>query len=165
MVARLRALQPQGPYYLGGWCRWGAVAHAAAGLLRSRGERVGLLVLLDTVNHASTRQTFLRLKESARERVRLRTRVANADPTFGEHVEAAARRYRPAPYDGDMLLLRASDTDRDWDGASGWADAVRGRLAVADLTGTHRGVLAPPEVDVLAERLKTALAEAQARCG
>lgn len=165
LVARLRAFQPRGPYYLGGWCRWGAVTHAAACQLRSQGETVGLLVMLDTINHASARQTFLRLKESARDRMRPRARVAERDQPFGERVEAAARRYRPAPYDGDVLLLRAADTDRDWDGASGWADSARGRFVVADLAGTHRSVLAAPQVDALADRLKAALAEAQARCG
>lgn len=164
LVARLRAFQPRGPYYLGGWCRWGAVAHAAACQLRSQGETVGLLVMLDTLNHASARQTFVRLKETARGRVRSRGREASESPGFGERVERASRRYRPPPYGGDVLLLRARDTDRDWDGASGWADAVRGRLEVADLPGDHRGVLAPAEVDALADRLRTALATAQARC-
>ncbi len=46
-VARIRRLQPQGPYYFGGYCAGGIIAFEMAAQLRRMGERVGLLVMID----------------------------------------------------------------------------------------------------------------------
>ncbi|AKF09447.1 non-ribosomal peptide synthetase [Sandaracinus amylolyticus] len=48
-LARIRALQPHGPYLLGGVSFGGVVAYEVAQRLRALGERVELLVLLDTI--------------------------------------------------------------------------------------------------------------------
>lgn len=47
-IERLKAAAPQGPYWLVGECVGGILAHAIAGELDARGERVALLALLDT---------------------------------------------------------------------------------------------------------------------
>ncbi|MFC4126341.1 amino acid adenylation domain-containing protein [Nocardia rhizosphaerae] len=47
-VARIRAIQPHGPYRLLGWCVGGVVAHAMAAQLQELGERVELLAMLDS---------------------------------------------------------------------------------------------------------------------
>ncbi len=47
-VATIRDYQPNGPYYLLGWSFGGMLAHAMACQLQQEGERVALLVLLDT---------------------------------------------------------------------------------------------------------------------
>jgi thioesterase domain-containing protein len=44
----MRAVQPSGPYYLGGYCFGGTVAFEIAQQLHAAGERVDLLLLLDT---------------------------------------------------------------------------------------------------------------------
>jgi amino acid adenylation domain-containing protein/FkbH-like protein len=44
----VRAHQPEGPYYLGGYCFGGNVAYEMARQLQADGGRVGLLALLDT---------------------------------------------------------------------------------------------------------------------
>ncbi len=46
-LADLRALQPAGPYRLGGWSMGGLLAYELAKLLEQQGETVELLVLLD----------------------------------------------------------------------------------------------------------------------
>ncbi|UJR87104.1 amino acid adenylation domain-containing protein [Sandaracinus amylolyticus] len=48
-LARMRALQPRGPYLLGGVSFGGVVAYEVAQRLRAEGERVELLVLFDTI--------------------------------------------------------------------------------------------------------------------
>ncbi|WP_254623733.1 non-ribosomal peptide synthase/polyketide synthase [Myxococcus sp. CA033] len=53
-LAQLRTVQPRGPYLLGGWSFGGVVAHEMARLLEATGEKVDLLVLLDS--RAPTRQ-------------------------------------------------------------------------------------------------------------
>ncbi|RSS37491.1 amino acid adenylation domain-containing protein, partial [Streptomyces sp. WAC08241] len=46
-LARIRSVQPHGPYRLAGWSFGGLAAHALATRLRAEGERIGLLALLD----------------------------------------------------------------------------------------------------------------------
>ena len=48
-VADLRVFQPQGPYYLGGYCFGGNVAYEMARQLHEQGERVALLALLNSI--------------------------------------------------------------------------------------------------------------------
>ncbi|WP_172386773.1 non-ribosomal peptide synthetase [Streptomyces sp. MNP-20] len=47
-AARVRAVQPTGPYHLLGWSLGGTVAHAMARLLEKDGEQVAFLALLDS---------------------------------------------------------------------------------------------------------------------
>ena len=47
-VARIRAVQPHGPYRLLGWCVGGVIAHAMAVRLQDLGERVTVLAMLDS---------------------------------------------------------------------------------------------------------------------
>jgi len=46
-LEEVRALQPRGPYFLGGYCFGGNVAYEMARQLRAQGERVGQLLLID----------------------------------------------------------------------------------------------------------------------
>ncbi|MEU8263198.1 amino acid adenylation domain-containing protein [Micromonospora sp. NPDC048999] len=47
-LARIRAIQPVGPYHLLGWSFGGLIAHEIAARLRADGEEVALLALLDS---------------------------------------------------------------------------------------------------------------------
>jgi phthiocerol/phenolphthiocerol synthesis type-I polyketide synthase E len=49
-VEAIRRRQPHGPYLLGGYCGGGLVAFEVAQQLRSAGEEIALLALLDTMN-------------------------------------------------------------------------------------------------------------------
>jgi pyochelin synthetase len=49
-LKELRQLQPEGPYYLGGFCMGGQVAYEMAQLLVKDGQRVSLLAMIDTYN-------------------------------------------------------------------------------------------------------------------
>jgi thioesterase domain-containing protein/acyl carrier protein len=46
-LQEVRALQPHGPYFLGGYCFGGNVAYEMARQLRSQGERVAQLLMID----------------------------------------------------------------------------------------------------------------------
>jgi thioesterase domain-containing protein/acyl carrier protein len=48
-VKDLRRVQPQGPYYIGGYCMGGTVAYEMAQQLVASGQRVALLALFDTM--------------------------------------------------------------------------------------------------------------------
>jgi len=47
-LKEIRALQPEGPYYLAGECIGGSVAYEMAQQLQAQGQEVGLLVLMDS---------------------------------------------------------------------------------------------------------------------
>ncbi len=49
-LAELRSLQPEGPYYLGGYCLGGLLALEAARQLSLAHEKVALVVLINTIN-------------------------------------------------------------------------------------------------------------------
>jgi thioesterase domain-containing protein/acyl carrier protein len=55
-IKAMKAVQPEGPYQLGGWSMGGAVAYEMAQQLHCQGEAINLLVLLDTPapNHHGT---------------------------------------------------------------------------------------------------------------
>ncbi|MCC5632613.1 amino acid adenylation domain-containing protein [Nostoc sphaeroides CHAB 2801] len=46
-IKEIRTIQPQGPYFLGGWCIGGTVAFEMARQLETQGEKVELLALFD----------------------------------------------------------------------------------------------------------------------
>src|SRR5439155_11469439 len=46
-IKSMRAIQPQGPYILGGFCGGGLIAYEIAQQLRAEGQEVDLLALLD----------------------------------------------------------------------------------------------------------------------
>jgi amino acid adenylation domain-containing protein/FkbM family methyltransferase len=54
-LEQLRIVQPEGPYFLGGYCFGGLLALAAAQRLTAAGERVALLVLIQSMQPQSIR--------------------------------------------------------------------------------------------------------------
>jgi len=54
-VKLLRGFQPEGPYYIGGWCFGGNVALEMAHQLKAQGQEVALLALLETWAHPPPR--------------------------------------------------------------------------------------------------------------
>ncbi|WP_095989705.1 non-ribosomal peptide synthetase [Cystobacter fuscus] len=67
----------------------------------------------------------------------------------------AVSRYTPEPSAGRVVLLRARDARRgaERDPTHGWGGLVPSGLTVEDVPGDHHGVLRPPHVEHLAERL------------
>jgi aspartate racemase len=53
-LKEIRELQPEGPYYLGGFCMGGAVALEMAQRLLEQNQEVRLLAMFDTYNHNGT---------------------------------------------------------------------------------------------------------------
>lgn len=68
-IETLRAIQPEGPYLLGGFCNGGLLAYEMARQLHAAGQRVDLLVLIDPADYRSHRpmhRTFNRVGEMLR---------------------------------------------------------------------------------------------------
>jgi acyl-CoA synthetase (AMP-forming)/AMP-acid ligase II/thioesterase domain-containing protein/acyl carrier protein len=73
----------------------------------------------------------------------------------------ANRAFRPAPYDGDLVLFRAAENRPGRH--EGWDALVKGRFEVREVPGGHTDILAEPRVKILAQELGAVLAERQAR--
>lgn len=67
----------------------------------------------------------------------------------------AMHSYRPAPYDGAIVLFRALQRPSDWGGGfeeptNGWGTIAPDRVEVVSIDGDHRFLLDPPAVNQLA---------------
>jgi amino acid adenylation domain-containing protein len=69
--------------------------------------------------------------------------------------------YQHQPYDGDLLMFRATDDlfyGEDYRrSALGWRSIILGEITVIDVTGDHMGILQVPHVGAIAQALKAHL--------
>lgn len=116
-VKEIQRVQPRGPYFLGGYCMGGTVAYEMAQQLRSAGEQISLLALIDTLNWATTPlpslwETFIHTSE------RLGFHVANflslntADKAQFFRDKVAALRGRIPVWWSMLLISRFSSDSR-----------------------------------------------------
>jgi len=85
---------------------------------------------------------------------------------FQDHLEAAARAYRPEPHDGRIQVFHSPEqpSGRFLDPTFGWGALARGGITVHAIPGDHLGIFAEPGVGTMAMHLRRALDEAcQAR--
>lgn len=141
--------QPHGPYMLGGGSVGGLVAYEIAQLLQALGHEVGLLVLFDMPNcHRMPGEgIFASLAAIRSALVRMRGRDIPR-----EDIEiAAARKYRPAPYSGRLLLVkRHRGLNWRWrfiEPDFGWGETVRGGLEICLVGAAEHVEIFKSEVD------------------
>ncbi|WP_326595044.1 amino acid adenylation domain-containing protein [Streptomyces sp. NBC_01803] len=188
--ARIRAVQPTGPYHLLGWSFGGQLAHAVAAGLRDDGERVALLALLDAYPpeelpaaepvdgseilrflfteyfgiapppagdgplDAARAARLLRASGTADLSERELAAIAAVLPASAR----AAREHRPVPYDGDLLLFRATlGRPEGAPDPHAWRPYVTGRIDVHDIGTTHGHMTRPAELARIASVVRAAL--------
>ena len=176
----IQIAQPVGPYYLGGYSFGGMVALEMAHRLKAAGHEVPLVVLLDTFpgelkTTGTLFGTFLTLpldqkwahfsrKAKALPRS-LRRRVAMIKlPAALKQVRdacyLAARTYKPKPYDGAVVLFRASEKGlSSVNQESAWK-SVAPQIEIYEVSGHHGNIVDPPQVGLLAEEIKARLESA-----
>lgn len=81
---------------------------------------------------------------------------------FQSHLEAAARAYRPEPYDGRIQVFHSPEqpSGRFLDPTFGWGALARCGITVHAIPGDHLGIFAEPGVGTMAVHLRRALDEA-----
>jgi thioesterase domain-containing protein len=160
-VREIRRVQPVGPYVVGGACGGGVVALEVAQQLRQAKLEVRTLVLIDSFIPRWSRfmrkelirfwtnrlspgiqsvraQGFVGFAREARRRL--------VDPSPEERIGALQMRimrtylarltaYRPRPYPGQVVLLRAADTDVEE--ARRWESITTGRFVMHEVPGNH----------------------------
>ncbi|WP_231747139.1 non-ribosomal peptide synthetase [Burkholderia sp. BDU5] len=172
-AARVRALQPDGPYHLLGWSLGGALAHGVAAKLRGDGHAIGLLALMDSYPASAwaahpmpTLRDALQIlltangdfeTEGVADDV-LRQRLLRANSAFAAlgaagldaHAEQMLRQMRlfrtskTPRYDGEVLLFRAARNPAHAPAPGAWEVHLRpGALACRTLACSHDGMSDP----------------------
>jgi acyl transferase domain-containing protein/thioesterase domain-containing protein len=86
---------------------------------------------------------------------------------FNNFVEAQAN-YRPAMYEGDVALFKATDSEMQYLNAGrtlGWEEHVSGDIRVTDISGSHFSMMAEPGVSELIEGLRRELKQLDGKPG
>ena len=176
-VEAVRAVQPEGPYLLGGWSMGGLIAYEMAQQLRARGQGVALLALIDRAAYDAEPQArddavlqswFEQTIESVREQAAASGGgLSDFGPTMYHRLfqvyknnHRAVEQYAPRPYAGRVTLLRAAETPLAApDPTLGWG-ALAAEVELHVVPGTHTSMLHEPEVRELAVRLRACVERA-----
>jgi amino acid adenylation domain-containing protein len=187
-VARIRSVQPVGPYLLGGHSAGGLVAYEAARRLAAEGEEVPVVILIDSPVPRSTlhylwaeavlnwpdvrsgdradrrrRSDAALVGRSSRfRRERSTDRVSSAVTRSYRASKDAVRRYRPGHYRGDLTILRTSQgvAMALGDRNLGWKRVAGGSLHCVDIPGLHNSIFEVPQVEFVGRELDRALERA-----
>ena len=187
-LKEVRALQPEGPYFLGGLSFGGIVAFEMAQQVRAEGQVVALLVLLDATAGPDHLKPLI-MKIPGRLRVLMRLRPRAALSYVGEQIRAACKRalpnqvtpldagipwalrdirrindeahrkYSPRPYPDPAILFRARESP--WSDDLGWRKLVTGSLEICEVPGGHSNFINEPHVGFLASKLTEALLKSE----
>jgi amino acid adenylation domain-containing protein len=163
-VERLRAIQPTGPYGLGGHSFGGLIAYEMAVQLRAAGQSVAFVVMLDTVHPGGASGSEGRWRGDVREALDW-SQIAQGDEDIAAFYALAARaasNYRPPPLDVPVHLMVAQDAGHD-EPRLGWpGKAGVGAVRTHRVDGDHFTLLAPAHVAKLGRSIERALDETAA---
>jgi thioesterase domain-containing protein/acyl carrier protein len=186
----IRAVQPVGPYLLGGFSGGGVVALEMARRLRSTGDGLDLVVLLDTfcplVNDRPRAEQLKTLGQNLRRRglsysasyagdmvrSRLEARRSASDGAgdpigavgavdLTEAFLAALDRYQVVRYEAPVVLLKAQRLGATFPPDNGWAPWIAGSFEVIESPGDHNSMFDDANVGTLAGHLAHALDRAE----
>jgi oxalate---CoA ligase len=209
-IAELRSFQPEGPYFLGGFCLGGLLALEAAIQLSTAGQKVAFVIMIqsihpDAMDFKPHTQLFKRLWYRLEQRVslelenlsngekgyvgdkirhlwdvvRVRAAIARGKQpkspelsklyffeSLGVEHKKAMDKYRPARYDGDVLVFRAGKQLAGLvaDEHLGWDRTFGSNLEVCEIPGHQQNLMLEPNVSQLAKELSSRLKAAQRRC-
>ncbi|MEJ3747312.1 amino acid adenylation domain-containing protein [Actinomycetes bacterium KLBMP 9797] len=150
-LARIRAVQPDGPYHLLGWSAGGVLAHALASRLQADGGRVELLALLDSYPGPPPPGSARAVRPPAGLDAATTAAVARAS----RRTVALLRRLRHPLFDGDVRHFRASVGTPAGYHPHLWRPYVTGAIQVHEVTCTHRALISPNHLAEVARVLDT----------
>ncbi|MCJ7632758.1 thioesterase domain-containing protein, partial [Candidatus Bathyarchaeota archaeon] len=184
-LKEIQAIQPEGPYLLGGAGVGGIIAWEMAQRLKQQSKEVSILVLMDSIlPKAVSPQEYVGLEYFLRrvrfhiengnvlrivkERKRARIRRIKTDPNalrVFSLTQKAADSYIPAAYDGRVLLFMSEKRfgfPRDPKARiDPWHKYAVGRFNKHVVPGEHMYIFKEPNVQVLARMLRKYLDEIQ----
>lgn len=160
-IKRIKAIQPTGPYQLGGWSLGGIVAAHMASLLVAAGEEVAYVLMIDSVNHAG-KPYDVECERAAIEHILAQNEAVNRTPGLRAAITRCyldtshlLHEYVAPSFNGKIVLLKAEEheTNHDKDPAAltawrrgllqdaftGWGDTFP-CLEVMSIKGTHNAL-------------------------
>jgi amino acid adenylation domain-containing protein len=179
-LEELQTVQSQGPYYIGGYSFGGMVALEMAHQLKAQGREIGLIVLLDTFpgqlkSTGSLFRTYLTLPwdqqwmhlsrkaqafpRSMRRRVAM-MKLPAALKKIRNACYSAARTYQPQPYDGPIIVFRASEKGLSSVSQESAWKSLAPQIEIYEVSGHHGNIVDEPQVRLLADELKACLERA-----
>lgn len=184
-IGDMRQVQPEGPYFLGGYSFGGMVALEMAQQLRAQGEEVAMVALLDTfpgrpMSSAELLAKLLRMP--VREKISYSIGRARRFATYVQRrlsrqlppdllavrkaCYLAESRYVPKIYRGRITVFRPSTKSlRSVDDAmGGWNDWSAGGVEIQEISGRHDNMFFEPNVAILAQKLTECLRKAEIEC-
>ena len=189
-IKEIRAVQPNGPYFLGGYSFGGAIAFEMAQQLEKEQE-AAVVVLFDThfpqqstsisLKAASTTSALLTLFQvPASEKWNYLFRIVAVPkrqierwlhvsrlPRIVKKVRKACRQaeidYTPQPFSGRVILFRSNHKPLGQlsDPRAGWSECATRGLEIHEIAGNHENILLEPQVRLVADHLKICLEEAR----
>ena len=179
-IQEMRSLQPEGPYYIGGYCVGGTIAFEMAHQLRRAGQDVALVALLAAgyppginrpVSHYAHRVTeymqyripfrfllltFLRKLRRLPKKIRLRLARTRYLDYFFTDEDGINRRmklhYQAEVYPGQLTLIETSNRT-----LVPWASLTTDEIQYTVIPGTHLSMFREPYVQELARSLTSFL--------
>ncbi len=173
-VKEIRSLQPDGPYYLGGYSVGGWIAYETAQQLARQGQSVQMLALFDTqINcRLSTLMFWLfkmpllvswqrqRLWPLVRYYVGWSRQKPSNQPKIKEYYSVLTSRYRPAKYVGSVDLFASHTTNPAV--TRMFRHLARGGAVIRRVAGSHLSMMREEKhVQELAGLFQQALQSAQ----
>jgi thioesterase domain-containing protein len=179
-IKELTTVRSRGPYYIGGYSFGGMVALEMAHQLKAQRHEIGLIVLLDTFpgqlkSTGSLFRTYLTLPwdeqrmhlsrkakafpRSVRRRVAM-MRLPAALKNIRNSCYSAARAYQPKPYDGPIILFRASEKGLSSVSQESAWKSLAPQIEIYEVSGHHGNIVDEPQVRLLADELRACLESA-----
>jgi aspartate racemase len=174
-LRRIRTLQPEGPYFLGGYSFGGVVAFEMAHQLHRQEQEVALLVLVvptDLCRVIRGQPTLIQyLKGLGRKMVWMAGELSLAmgrriPPRLRQHYTnetslQAMGTYVPQTYPGRLVLFQLTENGADVQNI--WGSLAADGFEWYEVPGDHFTLLEEPHVHVFLRRLWACLQQAQAR--
>jgi len=186
-ISEIRKVQPQGPYFLGGYSYGGTIAFEMAQQLAAAGHGEATVVLFDTnlpVRNGDSKSGASAMREILRaplaqwpayfwrvltipvREIERRRHVARL-PENSKRVRSAClqaeKEYHPQKYSGRVILFRSSHKPLGQvvDPRAAWKTFAARGLEIREVQSNHENILLEPQVRFVAEQLKACLDESQ----
>jgi amino acid adenylation domain-containing protein len=183
-IEAMQAVQPSGPYYIGGMCEGARISYEMARLLEERGEKVALLTVLDTWVVENSQRKFLwqvyyywqrttrwlklsttdkwrMVKTSLWNKLRRVTRKPGPGETAWRQAYWPGKEFVPPAYNGRITLLKIPRQPFYYvrDPLMGWGGWTKGGVEIRNIAARHMLLLRRPYVEDVARKLREVLTE------
>ncbi|NOW46445.1 thioesterase domain-containing protein [Novosphingobium sp. SG751A] len=171
-IARIRTMQPHGPYLLAGLGAGGVIAFEMAQQLQAMGQRTAFVGIIDGADVEAHERIFSLARLLYRAGILVRRPASGPAGAFANVWKRARRAHHPQGVfeGGDVVLFKTTcgtgaHDDRPasmayTDCLLGWGKRAAGEVRLVMVPGGHHSALQTPHVESLARALSLALASA-----